>query len=316
MIESRATTGYCIHNARADGHTHFGWDNSFEPILEIEPGQEVEFNVTEASGGILDRHSSVSDLANLTLDVVNPVTGPIFVKGAKPGQTLVVDILSFGASEWGWTAMIPGFGLLADNFPDPMLTISKIKDNTVEFLDGFRLPVRPFCGTMGLAPVEPGQHSIVPPRAVGGNMDIRHLTAGSTLYLPIEVPGALFSVGDSHAAQGDGEVCGTAIESPIDVALRFTLADRSIKAPEYRLRPGNRILDPVGYHATTGVAPDLMEAARQAVFHMLDYLGAERGMTSEHAYMLCSVAADLSISEVVDAPNWIVSVHLPLSIFG
>ena len=316
MITTRSTTCHSIHKARADGHTHYGWDNAIAPILAIEPGQEVEFNVPEASGGILTQASTVGDLAKLSLDVVNPVTGPIFVKGAKPGMTLVVDLLAFGAASWGWTALIPGFGLLADTFPEAVLKTSKISDNTVDFLGGLRLPVRPFCGTIGVAPAEQGRHSIVPPRAVGGNMDIRHLTAGSTLYLPIQVAGALFSVGDSHAAQGDGEVCGTAIESPIDMTCRFSLSTRPVKAPEYRLRPGNRVLDPVGYHATTGVAPDLMAATRQSVLHMIDYLGHEHGLAAADAYMLCSVAADLSISEVVDMPNWIVSLHMPLSVFG
>jgi len=316
MIERHSVACHGIHNARADGHTHYGWDNSIEPTLEVEPGAEVFFNVTEASGGVLDASSTAADLSRLDLDVINPVTGPVSVKGARPGQTLVVDILAFGAAEWGWTALIPGFGLLADQFTEPRLKISKVSGNTVDFLGGLRLPLRPFCGTIGNAPAEPGKHSIVPPRVVGGNMDIRHLTAGATLYLPIQAAGALFSVGDSHAAQGDGEVCGTAIESPIDISLRFSLSDRAIKAPEYRLRPGNRILDPVGYHATTGVAPDLMEATRNAVAHMIDFLGAEHGMGAEDAYMLCSVAADLSISEVVDVPNWIVSLHMPLSVFG
>jgi len=316
MITSRSLTCHGIHNARADGHTHYGWDNSIAPILEIAPGQEIDFNVTEASGGILSQNSTVADLAKLSLDVVNPVTGPVFIKGAKPGMTLVVDILAFGAASWGWTALIPGFGLLADAFPEPVLKTSKIANNTVDFLGGLRVPVRPFCGTIGVAPAETGRHSIVPPRAVGGNMDIRHLTAGSTLFLPIQVAGALFSIGDSHAAQGDGEVCGTAIESPIDVTCRFGLSDRPIKAPEYRLRPGNRVLDPVGYHATTGVAPDLMAATRQSVLHMIDYLGHAHGLAAPDAYMLCSVAGDLSISEVVDMPNWIVSMHMPLSVFG
>ncbi len=316
MIESQSATRHSIHNARADGHMHYGWSNAFDPILEVEPGHEVFFNVSEASGGILDARSTAADLEKLTLDVVNPVTGPVVVKGARAGQTLAVDILCFGASQWGWTALIPGFGLLADSFDEPVLEISTVHEHTVDFLGGIRLPRRAFCGTMGVAPAEPGTHSIVPPRAVGGNMDIRHLGTGATLYLPIEVDGALFSVGDSHAAQGDGEVCGTAIESPIDVTLKFALCDRSIKAPQYRFGPGSRVPDAAGYYATTGVAPDLMDAARQSVSAMIDHLCAEHAMRPEHAYMLCSVAADMSISEIVDMPNWIVSLHMPLSIFG
>ncbi len=153
-------------------------------------------------------------------DGVNPVTGPVFVDGAEPGDALKVTIGDFGPSGFGWTAIIPGFGLLADQFTEPRLHLWSYDPTGREpmlFGRYARVPLKPFAGTVGVAPAEPGHHSVIPPRPVGGNMDVRDLTAGAVLYLPVEVPGALFSIGDTHAAQGDGEVCGTAIESAMEV---------------------------------------------------------------------------------------------------
>ncbi len=179
------------------------------------------------------------------------------------------------------------------------------------------MPLKPFCGTIGLAPAEPGLHSIVPPRRVGGNMDIRDLCAGTVLYLPVEVAGALFSVGDTHAAQGDGEVCGTAIESPMRMALTFDLVKgATLRFPRYETAgPVSRHFDASGYHVTTGIGPDLMQGAKDAVSGMIDLLGALHGLSAADAYMLCSVCADLRISEIVDQPNWVVSFYFPKIVF-
>jgi acetamidase/formamidase len=199
------------------------WDNSIAPVLEVEPGATVELAVTDASGGQLDRDSSVEDVAALDFARVNPVTGPVYVKGAAPGDVLEVEILALQPRDWGWTAIIPGFGGLADEFPDPWLRISSVDASSgrVAFLDDVVLPFAPFPGTIGAAPAEPGEHSIVPPSRWGGNMDIKHLRVGTRLLLPVGVEGALFSVGDTHAAMGDGEVCGTAVEAPMDIAVRL-----------------------------------------------------------------------------------------------
>ena len=177
--------------------------------------------------------------------------------------------------------------------------------------------MKPFTGTIGVAPAESGLHSIVPPRRVGGNMDVRDIALGTELFLPVEVAGALFSVGDTHAAQGDGEVCGTAIESPMRVALRFDLLKREPLAfPRFRTAgPVTRHLDAKGYEVTTGIGPDLMHAARDSVRSMIDLLGRQRGMPAIDAYLLCSVCGDLRISEIVDIPNWTVSFYLPRIVF-
>jgi acetamidase/formamidase len=297
---------------------HFGWDNANEPVLRVTPGETVSFEVVDASGGQLTRSSTVADVAALDFARVNPVTGPVYVESAQPGDALLVEILDFQSSGWGWTAIIPGFGLLAEDFPAPFLHITSYGAGGVEFAPGIRLPLRPFPGTIGVAPAEPGLHSIVPPREVGGNMDIRDLARGAKLWLPVRVPGALFSIGDTHAAQGDGEVCGTAIESPMTVTLRFDLVKQAgLRRPQFALPgPPTGHVDEQGYHATTGIAPDLMTAAKDAIRDMIDYLGREHTLAPELAYALCSVAVDLRISEVVDVPNWVVSAYLPRSIFG
>lgn len=295
---------------------HLGWDNAFAPVLTIAPGESVRFEVFEASGGQLSPSSTVADVGTMDFGKVNPVSGPVFVDGAQPGDVLKVTLLGFEPSGWGWTANIPGFGLLADDFKEPALHLWSYDSATLApamFGRYGRVPLKPFTGTIGVAPGEPGLHSIVPPRRVGGNMDVRDLAQGAELYLPVEVAGALFSVGDTHAAQGDGEVCGTAIESPMNVALKFDLIKGERLAFPRFTTPGpvTRHLDAKGYEVTTGVGPDLMEAARAAVRSMVELLARRFGMPPVEAYMLCSVCADLRISEIVDVPNWMVSLYFP-----
>ena len=302
-------------------HHHCGWDNANQPVLTVAPGETVEFEVVEASGGQLSEDSTVADVGALDFAKVNPVTGPVYVDGVEPGDALKVLIESFAPSGWGWTALIPGFGLLADQFPDPALNIWSYDSGRLApaaYAPGGSVPLKPFCGTIGVAPAEPGTHSIVPPRRVGGNMDIRDLAAGTTLYLPVETAGALFSVGDTHASQGDGEVCGTAIESPMCLALTFErVKGAHLPFPRFETPgPVARHFDEKGYFVTTGIGPDRMECARAAVMRMVDEISAAQGMSAAEAYMLCSVCADLRISEVVDQPNWVVSFYFPKVVFA
>jgi acetamidase/formamidase len=153
----------------------------------------------------------------------------------------------------------------------------------------------------------------LPPTRRGGNMDIRDLGEGAELYLPVEVAGALFSVGDTHAAQGDGEVCGTAIESPIALVAKLDLVKQAnLEFPRFTTAgPVARHLDARGYEVTTGIGPDLIDGARAAVRGMIDLLGRRYNMSAIDAYLLCSVCADLRISEIVDRPNWVVSLYFP-----
>lgn len=312
---------YTIHAAQH----HFGWDNANVPAERVAPGATILFRCHDSSAGQIGPSSTVDSIASLDFGKINPVSGPIFVEGAEPGDTLKVTIGDFAPQRhagtgFGWTANIPGFGLLADQFTEPALHLwSYDAGQMAPALWGTegRVPLKPFAGTIGNAPAAMGLHSVVPPRRVGGNLDIRDLTTGVTLYLPVEVAGALFSVGDTHAAQGDGEVCGTAIESPMDVVLTLDLVKGAhLKSPRFTtLGPVTRHLDAKGYEVTTGIGPDLMAASRDAVANMIDLLCALRGMAAVDAYMLVSTCGDLRISEIVDMPHWVVSFYFPRCVF-
>ena len=299
---------------------HYGWDNRLTPVVRIEPGAEIEFKCEDSSGGQLHPGSTPIALTQLDFGKLNPTVGPVYVEGAKPGDALAVRILNFGPIASGWTAIIPGFGLLAEQFTKPHLHwwgFGQRGSASAAFGSMARVPIRPFPGTIGLAPAEPGVHSVVPPRRVGGNLDIRDLVAGSVLYLPVEVEGALLSVGDLHAAQGDGEVCGTAIECSMDVAVSLTLVkNANLPAPRFQCqRSISPELDSKGYEVTTGVGSDLMRGAKDAVSYMIDLLCSQHGLSPEEAYMLCSVCGNLRISEIVDVPNWVVSFYFPRAVF-
>ena len=309
-------TGSAIHISR--DRFHLAWDPAIPPIETVRSGAEVEFDLLDASGGQLTASSTVADIATLDFDRVDQVNGPIAVDGAEPGDVLQVDLLEFEPADWGWTASIPGFGLLADDFTEPAYRVTAIPGvgERAEFLPGIRLPIVPFCGELGVAP-ETGPRSTIPPDLHGGNMDTRHLTAGATLYLPVFHAGARFSIGDGHAAQGDGEVCGTAIETPMRALVQLSVRkDLPIRAPEFLTAAGPSAETPVGRrYATDGIGPDLMGAARDAVRRMIDWLGREHGVAPIDAYLLSSVAVDLRISEIVDVPNFVVTAHCPLAIF-
>lgn len=301
-------------------HCHCGWDNSIAPVKQVQPGETILFQCRDASDGQITNESSAGDILRLDGHRVNPVTGPIYVDGAEPGDALKITIGDFTPSGFGWTAIIPEFGLLADQFSEARLNLWNYDASLATpaaFSKHARVPLKPFAGTIGVALAEIGRHSVIPPRHVGGNMDIKELGSGTVLYLPVEVAGALFSIGDTHAAQGDGEVCGTAIESAMDVEVTLDLIKSAApKSPQFTTSgPDPRGLDRKGYEVTTGIGPDLMEAARDAVSRMVDLLAADYGLAPEDGYMLASVCADLRISEIVDAPNWVVSFHFPRMVF-
>ncbi len=309
---------HSIHGVSSE-HTATVWDNAAVPVLEVESGAVVELECVDASGGQLHRDSTAADVQTMDMTKVNPVTGPVFVKGAEPGDALAVEILGLDPQAWGWTALIPGFGLLADEFPEPWLNISRVDPPTrrVEFLEGVMLGFEPFPGTIGLAPAGPGPHSVLPPHRHGGNLDIKHLRLGTTLLLPVGVSGALFSVGDTHAAMGDGEVCGTAVECALNITVRLTTVKHAdLPAPQFTVPQGELArTEQSSYHVCTGVGPDLMEAARDATRALVDHIVTLHGRTREEAYAIASVACDLRIHEIVDEPNWVVGAGLPEAIF-
>ena len=300
--------------------SHTNWNNKLPPVLHINSGDTVELNMKDASNGQITPSSDVSAVKNLDFENVNPVTGPVHVEGAEPGDALQVKILELKPSGWGWTANIPDFGLLADDFPAAELHIWKYEPKSLKpamFGSYGSVPLKPFIGTIGVAPAEDGKHSIIPPRRVGGNMDIRDIGVGSTVIFPVECEGALFSAGDTHAAQGDGEVCGTAIESPLNAVVELTLLKS--KAPKFPRviteGPVSRHLDQKGYEITTGIGPDFISNAKNALREMIEVLTREYGVPPIQAYMLCSVCADLRISEIVNQPNFVVSCYFPRIVF-
>jgi len=311
-----------VKNAHSisNSNSHYGWDNSLEPIVRIAPGDTVEFDTIDASGGQLDKHSTVEDVAAFDFDKVNPTFGPVHVDGAEPGDALEITVLNIETADWGWTANIPGFGLLAEKFPEPALHIWDLAaiPGKAAFGPGGVVPLRPFPGILGNALPDPGCHSVVNPRQYGGNMDTRDICEGARLLLPVGVAGALFSCGDGHAAQGDGEVCGTAIETPMKLALKFELVkDAGLRFPRFSTSsPATNHFDQQGYEVAMAMGPDLMGCARDAVSDMVDFVAKTYGMRQVDAYMLLSVCGDLRINEIVDVPNWVVSCYLPKIIFG
>ncbi|HKL30298.1 MAG TPA: acetamidase/formamidase family protein [Natrialbaceae archaeon] len=316
------TSEYSVDHRLSDAerNIHRAWDNSLDPVLTIDSGDVVRFECRDATDRQLDVESTDEDVHDLSFDPVHPLTGPVAVEGAQPGDVLEVELLDLQHKGWGYNAFFPGdmeLGLLPEDFEDPGLFVWDLEGDVGHFVDGIEIPLDPFPGVIGVAPAEDGEHDTLPPRRVGGNMDVKHLTAGSTLYLPVEVEDALFSTGDCHAAQGDGEVCVTGVEAPMFVTARFHLrSDMDIEQPQFET---SGPFTPTGHdepmYGTTGIAPDLMEATKLAVRHMIDHLHEERGLTRGEAYILASAIVDLKINEVVDAPNWTVSAYLPESIF-
>ncbi|HLF02656.1 MAG TPA: acetamidase/formamidase family protein [Anaerolineales bacterium] len=301
-----------------DKKPHAFWDNSYPARIRIKPGDTVVFETLEASANQVTPKSSHDALATLSFDPIHPLTGPVYVEGAEPGDALEVEIVSLKHKGWGWNAVLAGFGLLADDFSNPYLHHYKLGKTHCVFRDDILIPYEPFCGVMGVGPKEMERLNTIPPRFNAGNIDIRHLTPGAKALFPVWVPGALFSCGDCHSAQGDGEVNGTGIETPMTVTLRFQLK-KGMNIPELRFTTPPRkkltVADEGGYFVATAHGPDLFKDAQQAIRYVIDHLSAEHNMTREQAYCLCGAAVDLKISEIVDAPNWIVSAYLPLSIF-
>jgi acetamidase/formamidase len=298
---------------------HYKWDVGNQPALSVRSGDTVTLESRDVSDNQLTPSSTAAEIETLDWDRVYPLAGPIAVEGAEPGDTLAVEILELRTKDWGWTAIIPGIGLLPDEFPSPYLRVFDLTDGEHAFLrDDVAIPIEPFFGTMGVCPSGASNQPVMPPGTFGGNMDTRQLVQGSTLYLPVQVEGALFSCGDAHAAQGDGEVCVTGIETPIGATLRFTLEkERRIAAPQYRT-PGP--LSPRAnrgeWYGTTGVGPDLYAAAQDAVRAMIEYVSETSGLSAEDAYVLASLCVDLKISEIVDAGQYVVSALLPLNVFA
>lgn len=349
---------------------HNRWHPAIPPAVECDPGDEVILETRDAFDGQMGPEATLETVRSPNLNVVHPLTGPVFVHGAEPGDLLDVEILGIDPDSYGFTIQVPGFGFLRDVFPEPFMVRWRMADGWAESddLPGVRIPGAPFMGTIGLAPDQallkettrreqaaldrggfvlppdptdavPSAEPIasealrtIPPRETAGNVDIKQLCGGTHLYIPVYAAGALFSAGDAHFAQGDGEICGTAIEMRGALHARFGLlkgqaASKGIRYPhfsreDYAAPPHYAV--PRRFYATTGMSvtaggenrsEDLTLAARNAMLHMIDHL-EDGGWTRQQAYAICSVAVDLKVSELVDVPNFVVSAFLPLDIFS
>jgi acetamidase/formamidase len=302
-----------------DVQVHYTWDTGHEPVLVIDSGDTVVVWTRDVSDNQIGPDSDAGVIAGLDWDRVYPLSGPIGIHGAEPGDTIAIEILDIHTQGWGWTAVLPGLGLLPDDFPDAYLRIFDLSHGDVAYMrEDIAIPLEPFFGTMGVCLAGATAQPVMPPGTFGGNMDIRQLVRGSTLYLPVRVPQGLFSCGDAHGAQGDGEVCVTGLEAPMFASLRFTLEKgRSLPGPQYRTpAPLTPHVDSAPFYATTGVGGDLYAAAQDAVRAMIEHLATSYAIGREDAYLLCSLAVDLKISEIVDAGQYIVSAVLPEAIFS
>ncbi len=291
--------------------THNKFSRSIAPVLTVPSGAVVQVETEEASDKQLSLDSEAEDVPEVKFDPIHPLTGPVYVEDAEPGDILAVTLHEIELGDWGWSGVFPGFGFLADEFTEPHLKTFQLgKDKQeVAFSETISVPLKPFPGVMGVAPETDSLLSTIPPRANGGNMDDPHLTKGTTVYFPVFVEGALFSIGDTHAAQGMGEVCGTAIEAPMRIVYQVDVikGERKIQEPQYETD---------AYYAVTAFATTLDEAARKATRYMIDYLVAEHGLERTEAYVLCSLAGDLKIAEVVDVPHVLVSMHMSKDVLG
>ena len=290
--------------------THNKFSAAIPPVLTVPSGAVIEAYTQEATGGQLALGSTVADMEAVEIDLIHALTGPVYVEGAEPGDTLAVTLIELEPGDWGWTGVWPDFGFLAgeeNHFDIKTYALDK-ETNTVEFADGIRIPLQPFAGVMGVAPATDEMLSTIPPRSNGGNLDDRNIIAGTTVYFPVFVDGALFSIGDTHAVQGMGEVGGSAVEAPMRIVYRIDVVKGGRKLPEPQYETDT-------YYATTGFAPTIDEAARKATRYMIDHVVATYELSRSDAYMLCSLACDLKIAEVVDVPNMLVAMHLRKDIF-
>jgi acetamidase/formamidase len=295
---------------------HHAWDNSLAPMLRIASGDVVYFDLLMAGHGQVDKGWTIEQ-TRFDFDTMYNLLGPIYVEGARPGDTLEVEVLSLTPGDWGWTTVGRNLGLLPEDFPDPFIRYFDLsRGKTAQLVPGVEIPIEPFLGTMGNHPDVPERAAPFPPHKGCGNIDTRHLKQGASLFVPVWREGAMFSCGDPHAAQGDGEVCVAAIECAMRATLRFRLHKRSIATPRF-IVPGPLTprVDAGGFYGTMGINPDLMRGAKTAVRGMIQLLMEEHRLSREDAYVLCSVAGDLKILEIVDAGVWNVGFTIPRAVF-
>ncbi len=279
----------------------FGPDNP--PAIRVPPSTTILFETEDALNGQI--RSDQDSATAVDLNHVNAATGPVYVEGAWPGDTLVAEILDIQVAREGSALIIPGFGFLQQELPGPYTKVLTVEDDgCIPYGDHVRLPLRPMIGTIGVAPQEPISTLSSGPH--GGNLDTTDVKAGCKVYLPVFVEGALFGVGDVHATMGDGEVCGTGIECAAEVTIHLDLW-RGFHIERPRLESPQEIM-------TVASGLGLEEAIHLALLDMVKWLQQDKGLSAEEAYVLVSMAGDVRIGQIVD-PAVTVRVAVPKAIF-
>ena len=295
------------------------WDNSLPPRLTIESGDTVELEMADASGFQVQPSWSKEDFRDkFDSTKVHSLTGPIAIKGAEPGDRLVVHVEEFEHHGWAWTSLIPGLGLLAEDFPEHHLFIWQLEGDQTRSFPGVMLDLNPFAGIIGVQRAEAGEFRTRAPGPFGGNMDVRHLTAGSVLHLPVTTPGANLLAGDCHAAQGDGEICINGMEAPMRGRFKFELIkDEFLSAPfaqtrgpltspRYNEEPWNMFIES---------AESPREACKAVARRAIEFIQRRTDCSAEMAYTLCSVVLDLKVSQLVNVPTTTITGYLPEAVF-
>src|SRR5579862_9449075 len=295
--------------------THSRWNRALNPRLRISSGDTVHMECVDSSGAQVHPSMTLDGYLKIDRDRIHALTGPIFVEGAEPGDVLQVDVVEVAHKGWGWTSVVGGLGFLKQRFAEPFFFVWKLEGEVSGSIAPAVVPLRPFGGVMGVAPAEDGEFRTRPPGIFGGNMDVRQLCAGATLYLPVLNRGALFSAGDAHAAQGDGEVSINGIECPADVSLRFRLhKHRGLSGPLIESSEARRVDAAADSWIVVESGTDAVSAAQAATSRMIDLLHEYWGFSPVHAYLLCSVAMKLRLSRVVNEPMITVSAAMPKQI--
>lgn len=360
---------------------------ALEPVAKAKPGDTIIYNTRDAFDDQFNADTTPEDVANCDLNRVHPMTGPVHIEGAERGDALAVTIVDIDPGEYGFTAVVPGFGFLRDKISGPFIANWKLDrlHAVSDQIPGVRIPMCAFPGSIGVLPGEPevadalkregaladaggfvlmpdpdqavpaslfGEGAkyaheglrTVPPRENGGNMDVKAMQVGTTIIFPVLHPGAGLWTGDIHYAQGDGEVCGTAVEMAARVTLRTEIikgGGKNIRFPHITGGTQLRGTEPTRFHAVTGMpvkeagevpphleyldspkvaalenlSEDLTLATRDALTRMIAWIVENKSMTPEQAYVIAAAAVDLRIGQLVDVPNYVVSAVLPLDIF-
>jgi acetamidase/formamidase len=297
--------------------THSRWNRALKPRLRVAPGDTVHLECLDSSGAQVNASTTLDEYLKIDRDRIHALTGPVSVEGAEAGDVLQVDVLEVAHKGWGWTSVVSGLGFLKQRFAEPFFFVWKMEGDVSKSIAPAIVPIRPFCGVMGVAPAEDGEFKTRPPGIFGGNMDVRQLCTGATLYLPVLNRGALFSAGDAHGAQGDGEVSINGIECPADVTLRFQVhKQRTLPGPVIETPAGRKLETDTsaGEWVVVESSSDAVGAARAATSRMIDLLVDRWGFSAVHAYLLCSVAMNLRFSQVVNEPIFTVSAAISKSI--